>query len=77
MRGLAIFTARYAGTCRCGGPIIRGDTVAKPYGRQGILCPRCTRVARGQEATALDHRVSAARAGHATKPPPEPIDGDT
>ena len=73
MRGLTLFTAKYAGRCsQCDGDIIRGDTIAKAYGRARILCPRCTRIARGTEATAQDHRIAAARAGHATKPPREP-----
>lgn len=70
MRGLTLFTARYAGTCRCGASIMRGDTCARLYGRsRAILCPACTRAARGQEATAIDQRIAAARHGHATKPP--------
>ena len=71
MRGLTIHTARYRGNCaQCRGPVMRGDTVATVYGRtRSTLCPRCTRIARGQDATALDHRLAAARAGHATKPP--------
>lgn len=70
-RGLTLFTARYAGTCRCSAPIMRGDTVSRVYGRsRSILCPRCTRIARGTEAAAQDHAIALARAGHATKPPP-------
>lgn len=75
MRGLTLFTAKYAGTCsQCQGPVMRGDTCARLYGRsRSILCPTCTRKARGLEATALDHRLAAARAGRATKT----IDEDT
>lgn len=84
MRGLVIHTAKYATRGSCGHDISRGDTVATFYGRKGTLCHACTRKARGQEATALDHRISAARAGHATQAPAEPpaeppvdIDDDT
>jgi hypothetical protein len=70
MRGLTIFTAKYAGRCcQCTGPVMRGDTAGRLYGRQGVMCPRCTRIARGMEATALDHRITAHRAAHATREP--------
>ena len=70
-RGLTLGQARYHGHCSlCGLDIIPGDRIATQYGRaRRVHCYRCVDRARRQEATDIDHRMTAHAAARRLKPP--------